>query len=331
MKNKGLKKIINGAKAFILPLVCYLIFFFLSNGKFGTLATLKNNAVKSVSPVFLAFGILMLVVEGNMDMSVGAQTYLTSIVAGNLAVKWNMGIVGIIVISIIFSFALCLIKAFINYILDISYNLLSIGFLLLMECFTYFLFNAKGVMLIGDITRIAQAPYCFIFLILGLLAISTIWRRSIVANHIRVIGASRGSAQMAGIDIKKDEFKAIMMGAPFIGIGSVFFLTNQGLVQATLNMASMSLCFDAMIAIFIGMSLESYISMPIAIVIGEFTIKMLGTGILSIGIPTYMQNVFTGLFLLIFMSISLNQNKFFEMRAEHARAKKIKGKYHISD
>lgn len=329
MKKNTYSAFLNGLKALILPLACYLIFYFLSGGKFGTPATLTNNAVKSVSPILLAYGILMLVVEGNMDMSIGAQTYLTAIVSGNLAVKWNLGIAGIIVISIVLSLILCLIKGVVNYALNISYNLLSIGFLLIMECFTYFLFNAKGVTLIGPITMIARAPYCFVFAVLGFICIYFIWKRSIVASHIRVIGSNRARAELAGINIKKDEFKAIMIGAPFIGFGAVFFLTNQGLVQSVLNMSSMSLCFDAMISIFIGMALERYVSMPVAIVIGVFTIKMLGTGILSLGIPTYMQSVFTGVFLLIFMAISLNQNRIFELRQERRRAREIKEKYQL--
>lgn len=327
MKNSKLSIITNALKAFILPVACYLIFLVLSGGTFGTPATLINNAVKSVSPILLAYGVLLLLVEGNMDMSIGASVYLTAIIGGNLGQKLGWGIGGIIIICIIVSIICCLIKATVNYFLNISYNLLSIGFLLVFECCTYFLFDSKGAIVMGDITRIARAPYCFIFIAAALAGIYVIWKKSLVASHIRTIGSNRIRAELSGIDIKKTEFKAIMMGSVFMGFSSVFFLTNSGLVQPVLNMASMSLCFDAMIAVFIGMSLQRYISMPIAIIIGVFTIKMLGTGILSLGIPSYMQNVFTGVFLIIFMGISINQNKIFEIRENKKRAKQIKEKY----
>lgn len=327
---KKLAIILNGSKAFILPVACYLIFLVLSNGTFGTVATLTNNAVKSVSPILLAYGVLLLVVEGNMDMSIGAQVYLTAIIGANLAKMWGWGIVGIISICIVVSVIICLIKAIVNYYLNVSYNLLSIGYLLWLECMTYFIFDAKGAIVVGDVTKIARVPYCLIFLAIGFIAIHFIWSRTVVASHIRAISTNPARARLAGIDINKDEFKAIMLGSVFIGFSSVFFLTNNGLVQSVLNMTSLQLCFDAMVAVFIALSLQRYVSLPIGVVIGVFTIKMLGTGILSLGIPAYVQNIVTGVFLLVFMGISLNQNKIFEFTEARKRIRDIKKKYSLS-
>ena len=144
MKNSRLSIITNPLKAFILPVACYLIFLILSGGTFGTPATLINNAVKSVSPILLAYGVLLLLVEGNMDMSIGASVYLTAIIGGNLGQKLGWGIGGIIIICIIVSIICCLIKAAVNYLLNISYNLLSIGFLLVFECGTVVLYLCCG-------------------------------------------------------------------------------------------------------------------------------------------------------------------------------------------
>lgn len=324
MQQNTLKKVLNPLKALILPAVCYLIFFVLSKGLFGTPATLLNNAVKSVQPILLSFGINFILTEGNWDMSAGAQVLLAAIVAGNLNSLYSIGIPGIIVVCICVSLLLSLVKAVLNYLFNIPFNLLSIGLMLIIECFTYFLFDGKGTFVIGDVVAIARAPNCFIVLGVAFIAMMLVWKYARFAGHVRAIGSNRQIAQSVGINIKKTDFIAIMVGSVFSGLSAVLYLTSMGNINAVLNMTSMTLCFDAMMPIFIGMSLQRYVSLPVAIVIGAFTMKMLGTGVLAVGIPSYMQTVITGIFLLLFLSVTLNQNRMFEYRESKKRAAQIK-------
>jgi ribose transport system permease protein len=323
MGNSIVKAIINLGKALLLPLFTYLVFRIGSGGIFGTPATLLNNAVRSVYPSLIAWSMLFIIVGGNWDMSIGAQALLGSIIAVRLAGIFGMGIAGIITLAIAVSAVSCLIKAALNYFLSVPYVLLTIGLMLVMECFTFFLFNGGGASIVGRQAWLGRNPYCFIVLIIAFLAIMVLWQNTRFAAHVRALGANRQIAINTGINPKKTAFTAIMAGSFFGGLASVMYIMNSGKANPQLAMASMALCFDAMMPIFIGMTLQRYVPLPFAVIIGAFTMRMIGTGVLSLGIPSYMQQVVLGVFLILFMGMTLNQNKMFEAFDNRKRAAQI--------
>jgi ribose transport system permease protein len=266
---------------------------------------------------------LFIMAGGNWDMSIGAQTLLGSIIAFRLAGMFGMGIAGIIILAIAASIVLSLIKAALNYFLNVPYMLLTIGLMLVVECFTYFLFNGEGASVIGKQAWLGRNPYCFIVLIIAFLVIMALWQNTRFAAHVRALGANRQIAISAGINPKKTAFTAIMAGSFFGGLGSVMYIMTSGKASPQLAMASMTLCFDAMMPIFIGMTLQRYVPLPFAIIIGAFTMRMIGTGVLSLGVPSYMQQVVLGVFLILFMGMTLNQNKIFEALDNRKRAAQI--------
>ena len=64
--------------------------------------------------------------------------------------------------------------------------------------------------------------------------------------------------------------------------------------------------------VFLGRYLARYCDLTIGTALGAFTMKMLGAGLLALGLDSQLQQVVTGAFLLIFIGISQNQNKVFE-------------------
>ena len=62
------------------------------------------------------------------------------------------------------------------------------------------------------------------------------------------------------------------------------------------------------------------VNLFIGIALGAFTMKMLGSGLLAFGLSSTLQQVATGLFLLLFIGISQNQNVVFEKRALRKKA-----------
>ena len=326
MQNKTLKISVNFLKALILPIACYLIFTIGSGGIYGTWATLQNNAIKMVQPVIMAWGLSFIFTAGIWDMSAGGIVVVAAIVAGNLSRSMHMGLAGLVLFAIATALLLSLITAFINYILNVPSMVLTLGLLLIYETFTYFLFSAKGTYLMGNMAALGKTPFCFILLAVALAIVVIIWRYTKIAHHIKAVGSNSDIARNIGIHVKKTQFKAIMIGGFFYGISSVSYASNIGNVEAVLNMSSMTLVFNAMMGMFIGMSLQKYVSLPVGIIIGTLTMQMLGTGLLSFGLDSNLQNVFMGAFLLIFMMITINQNRIFEARDAKKRLKIAKGK-----
>ena len=74
-------------------------------------------------------------------------------------------------------------------------------------------------------------------------------------------------------------------------------------------MASMSRNFVPMMACFFGLAFKKY-GMPLqAIVIGEFVINIIFFGFIAMGAPTAIQDVITGLALLIIITLTTKAEK----------------------
>ena len=84
--------------------------------------------------------------------------------------------------------------------------------------------------------------------------------------------------------------------------------------------------FEAIPPVFIGFFLMKYTNLTTGVIIGTLTMKLLTAGMLAVGIPSAMQNVGVGLFLLIFMVITHNQSKFYDMRKARGRVAAVTAK-----
>lgn len=319
MLNK--KKVLNGFKALLLPLFVYLLFFVVSGGAFGSWATVKNNAVNMVQPVLMGWGLCFIFQSGMWDMSPASVIYFSAIMAGNLASRLDLGLVGIVAVCLLCALVLYLFTALLCSMFNVSSMIITLGLLLFYETLTTFVFKGKGTYVMGDMAMLGRSPYCFVLLGVAFVLVMLIWTRTKTAQHIRAVGANEEIAASIGINVMQTRFKAFLLGGFFIGLSAIAFLSNLGNVNAVLNMTSMSVNFEAMMGMFIGVSLMRYVSLPIGIVLGSFTMKMLSTGLMALGLSATLRDVFTGVFLLVFLTISINQNKLFEYREQRRRAK----------
>ena len=95
-----------------------------------------------------------------------------------------------------------------------------------------------------------------------------------------------------------------MLCGLFVGIASVLTISYSSSISPQLSMASMDRNFLPLMGCFVGVALKKYISPIIAIFLGEFTISMLISGLMTNGIDATLQNVVIGLTLLLIVGIS---------------------------
>ena len=191
----------------------------------------------------------------------------------------------------------------------------GLGVLMMYETLSALLFNGGGVAIRGDISILGRSPYIFIVFIVGGLIIWTLNNKTKFGYNVRALGYGTAIAQNIGVNLTKTRFFSFLLEGVMLGLASTVSLSMTGNAAATLNMATTSMGFDAIMGVFIGQYLAKYCDITIGIALGAFTMKMLGSGLLAFGLSSTLQQVATGLFLLLFIGISQNQNVVFEKRA----------------
>jgi ribose/xylose/arabinose/galactoside ABC-type transport system permease subunit len=317
-------------KSLILPVMVYLFFLLTGNGRFGSGASMLVIARQSVMPILLSFALAFNMSIGMWDFSAGGVVYVACIVGGNLALITGTGLAGLIFFCVATAVIMTTITALLYNFVKVPSIVLTIGLVLVYEASTFVLFGGKGVLITGDLTILSRSPYCFIILAVMFLIFYIVFNYTSFGHNVRALGNGQVIARNAGLSPAKTKFKSFIFGGLFLGVAAVINISARGKLTAAASMISVATVFDAMMGIFIGLFLTKYCNMAIGVAIGAFTMKMLNTGLIALGLSTTVRDISSGLFLLLILIISNNQGLFSDLKARKERAEKANAKYAAS-
>lgn len=258
----------------------------------------------AISPAILAWGVCFSLKVGMWDFSVGGVIYLAAIIGGNLALRLNMELAGVLIFCPLVGMCLGLVTGVVFRYMKIPSIVVSVGMLLLYECATEYVFGGNGVMLSNKVYVIYHFPFNVIIGAGAFAMIYFLYNYTVFGYHVRAVGNGIAASKMAGIKIDRTRLLCFLCGGLFAGIYAVMSLGSSGVMIPVTNMSSMSMVFEGIICVFIALALESQCNLVIGVYIGAFTVQIIKGGILAIGFPTMYQQCVVAVFLLIFMSAS---------------------------
>jgi ribose transport system permease protein len=134
-----------------------------------------------------------------------------------------------------------------------------------------------------------------------------LYYRTRFSYHIRVVGNNQTLAQNIGIKVKWIHFLCFVLGGTFFGLVGILQISYSNNLTGVVSMASMSMVFQPMMGVMIGMVLCALIdNLALNILIGELCISIIFNGIIALGFPAVMQNVILGFFMIVVMAVSAN-------------------------
>ena len=147
---------------------------------------------------------------------------------------------------------------------------------------------------------LALAAFVIAYLILNYTKIGT---------YTYAIGSNEFVAKNMGINVNKYKVLAFVISGAFLGVMAVLTISYGSSIVAVTGMASMSRNFIPTMGCFFGTAFKKY-GIPLqAIIIGEFMINIIFYGFIALGAPTAIQDVITGLALLIIITLTTRVSK----------------------
>jgi len=101
-------------------------------------------------------------------------------------------------------------------------------------------------------------------------------------------------------------------------------------VPAALGFGSSTIIFDSMMGVFIGVVLMKYCNYCIAVLIGVISIRMLGTGLVAVGLTSQVRSITTGIFLLALLVYSSNKGALSDWRSRKRIAAEANAEFESS-
>ena len=294
---------------FGLVILSWAIFKVLTPNNFGSPKNLLSYFEASLLAAVGAVGFYFVMVMGMFDFSIGANIMLSAIVGCVFATRFGMGYAGLIIGSILTGALVGFLNGFFYVRLRIPSMSVTTGLALIYESVANYIAGGVEQTLPSNLRAFGQMPGNLILAVLAFVAAYLLLNYTKIGTYTYAIGSNEFVAKNMGINVNFYKIMAFMISGAFLGTMAILTISYGSSMVAVTGMASMSRNFVPTMGCFFGVAFKKY-GMPLpAIIIGEFVINIIFFGFIALGAPTAIQDVITGLALLIVVTLTTKITK----------------------
>ena len=292
-----------------LIILSWGIFKIITPGNFGSAKNMLSYLEASLLAAVGAVGFYFVMVMGMYDFSIGANIMLSAIVGCVFATRFGLGYAGLIVGSIVTGALVGLFNGVFYTKLRIPSMIVTTGLALIYESKANYIAGGVEQALPSDLRAFGQMPGNLILAVLAFGIAYLLLNYTKIGTYTYAIGSNEFVAKNMGINVNFYKILAFIISGAFLGIMAVLTISYGSSMVAVTGMSSMSRNFVPTMGCFFGLAFKKY-GMPLpAIIIGEFVINIIFFGFIALGAPTAIQDVITGLALLIIVTLTTKIDK----------------------
>ena len=215
IKNKKLR---SQLMLFTGIILVYLILNIVLGGRLLTPMNLKIILSHTVFPALVAWGMSFFFSTGIIDLSIGSNIILSANIGCLLATKYNLGMFGLIVGTIlcVVIFEHLVIRCAIS--LKIPSWIAGLGAALVYEAILALYITSNNIFaldLYKEYRILGDMPYMGFVYIIGFILAYILFNRTSIGLNIRAVGSNEKVAAAMGIDKKKTVFLGALIGGYF--------------------------------------------------------------------------------------------------------------------
>lgn len=288
-----------------VPILLFVVLSIIFHGVIG-INNIPSLMQQAVAPAILGWGVLFNIKVGNWDFSVGSVVLLSAIIGGNIAVRLNWGFAGLLICCLLVAVLAGVIVGLVYYLLKIPTIITSIGMLLIYESISSYAFDGQGIYLTG--WNLLGTTEIVIIAIVAAVAAYLVFYRSSIGYNVRAVGNNMNIAAQNGLNVYRVKAVAIAIAGLFAGLYAFISLGTSGVQKTVSSMGTMGTCFDAMMCVFVGMSITRRGNLVAGIFCGSLVMQLVKLALMAIGIPSEYNSIFIAIFVLIFMTMDAYAN-----------------------
>ncbi len=264
---------------------------------------LQGNAYIAIA----AIGMSMIIITGNIDISVGSLVGLLAVIAGRIVTSGAPPIVAWLA-PLVFGMLVGALIGFLVAYLKIPSIVVTLGMLSILKGFLIIWTNGSRVEAMPESFFLAQwkigvvsVPIITMFL---LTILAAIWMRySGLGRSLYAVGGNPEAARLSGISQQRVVLQAFILNGLFVGIASTMYATQLKVIQAT-PPPSLEL-FIITSAVVGGVSILGGKGTVIGATLAAILLNAIRSGMTFIGISPFWIQAVQGLLILVTVLIDL--------------------------
>ena len=277
-------------------LLVMIIVSTMMNPNFLSKGNVTNIAVQLSVATILAYGEMILIVSGLLDLSSGAVLALSGVLSvsvykatGNMLLAVAVAI-GVAVLFNMINALFVANFAMPAFIVTLATQMAARGLALLYT-------SGQNILQIGDYAKLGQGkigpiPIPVIFMIVATIIISYIMTQTRLGRSFYAIGGNEEASIASGIDVVKAKYKAFLINGILVGIAGVLFMAR---VNAGLPNGAIGYEMEGLTAAIVGgTSFSGGVGTVSGTLIGSFIIGCLNNIMNLQGVDSYIQQVVKG-------------------------------------
>jgi ribose/xylose/arabinose/galactoside ABC-type transport system permease subunit len=294
-------------------LFVFILFVILCPPAFYSLFNIKTIFTQTVIVGIAAMGATMVIISGGIDLSVGSQIALGTVVIAK--VLNTSGLDGqasgqTSLLAAIFSILACMACGAVTGLVISKFRIVpfivTLGMMQIARGVAKWLANEQTVaapansmnslMLVEPESEwLILGVSVWIMLILVVI-LSVILKYTILGRYIFAIGSNEQTARLCGINISKYKILIYMLSGVFTGIAAIMQFSNLTVGDPT---AANGMELDIIAAVVIGGgSLSGGEGSAVGSLIGALMMAVLRNGCNMLGVPNYVQEIIIGLIIV---------------------------------
>jgi len=309
----GIKNLSGATKGYIvlvaLVFLSWAIFKVLTPDNFGAPDNLLNYFQASLIATVGAIGFYFVMDMGLFDFSIGANIILSAVVGCQLANHFGMGYTGLIGGAIVTGALVGLVNGVLYVKLRIPSMIVTAGLALIYESIANYMAGGVVQTLPSSLRAFGSMPGNIILAVITFIIAYGILNYTKFGTYTYAIGSDEFVAKNMGINVDKFKVYAFILSGAFFGAMAVLTISYGSSMVAATGMSSMARNFVPTMGCFFGLAFMKY-GIPLqAIILGEFIVNIIFFGFISLGAPTAIQDVITGLALLVIITLTTKVSK----------------------
>jgi ribose transport system permease protein len=285
----------------------------LTTDRFVDAGNLRNLALQVSIVALVAIGSTLVIFTGGVDLSPGSAIALLTMVFAVIVKFGGLDLWLGLVATLLLGAILGALNGVLTAYLRIPAFITTLAALSAFRGVAFMFNNGSPVFEVSPQLEqlfygsVAGLPLPLLYVLGFFAAAHWLMRWTRLGRSIYAVGGNPRAAHLSGIDVKRTQFLAFVLAGIMAGVGAV-------LMAARLNSGSPNygtgLELQAIAAAVIGgASLAGGRGNVLATLLGALTITIVQNGLNLNAVPTSMQNVITGLIILLAVGIDMWRNE----------------------
>lgn len=227
---------------YIAFLAVFLIFAVTQTDRFLTFTNMKTIAQQSAVMAIVAFGLLFVIVQGSIDLSIGAVMGFAGIVCADIAQK---NVLLAIAAGILIGASVGLINGLVYTYLKIPSMITTIGMQMILGGYTVIYSHSNSIPFSREMKSIGKYPRILIILAVVFIVCFILLKFTVFGRYCIAIGGDKRVCQLNGIPTKKINILGFLVSGILAAIGGIIMGCRLGAAVPTTGVGYEFECITA--------------------------------------------------------------------------------------